>query len=112
MEFRRRRVQNGILRFGIVDAAGLPGGVSRFSLPTQPNHAPLPRATAAASPPRSRGEGQDYGTAQQYYDQAQALALIHFGADRTEQWMLVRIKKGDVATGEQNQEEYARWQLS
>ena len=35
------------------DAAGLPGGVSRFSLHTQPDHAPLPRATAAAKPPRA-----------------------------------------------------------
>jgi hypothetical protein len=33
----------------------------------------------------------------------EAPALIHFGADRTEQWMLVRIKKDDQSTDEQNQ---------
>jgi hypothetical protein len=30
----------------------------------------------------------------------EAPALIHFGADRTEQWMLVRIKKDDQSSGD------------
>jgi hypothetical protein len=35
----------------------------------------------------------------------EAPALVHFGADRTEQWVLVRIKKDDGATDQQSQSE-------
>jgi hypothetical protein len=33
----------------------------------------------------------------------EAPALVHFGKDRTVQWLLVRIKKDDEATSEQSQ---------
>jgi hypothetical protein len=44
-----------VLRFGVIDAPGLPGGASRFPLHTRPpNFQPLPLSPAAA-PPRGKG---------------------------------------------------------